>query len=166
MVSIEAKDESPDEIFMQQMGRRKDASPHTQQHTALRAGGYKLRQIIPCLSNVYPRSNDEASAVLFNGLSAQLFLPFVVQSSRLTYHALNVDPTWSAKLDDLSACGVFLGIVTKATHYETACRSRELEIQARIQAINDILVRMCLGKRGGLIEEGPSRKIFPERSEK
>lgn len=129
-------------------------------------GGYKLTGIIPGLDSEYSRPNNEAATFLFNGLSAQLFLPLVVQSSELKYRALEFDSSWSAPLDNLAAYCVFLCIVTKNAYTETARGDRKLDIRGRTQAINDTLVRICLGRSGGLIEPGPSQKILTEWSEK
>jgi hypothetical protein len=136
-----------------------------EEQAALRAGGHMLRQIVPPIGSMCPVS-DNISPVPLSGLSSQLFLPLVVNSVELQYENLSVDPLWGEKVDELVSYGITLGTFTKHAHSEGFRRTERNVILERTKEINDTLLTICLGQRGGLVYEKPSRAFLAESTER
>jgi hypothetical protein len=133
-----------------------------ERHAALRGGGDTLREFLPRIKS---KPCDSSSQVVLHGLSAQFFLSLVSRSSQLNHESIYVDPTWEEKVDDMASNGTYLSIIAKDAHSEDFIRAEQDVIAQRTKDINDMLLTVSLGNRGGLAQEKPSCALLLESTD-
>jgi hypothetical protein len=122
----------------------------TKWHDALRAGGKTLEKILPEFSFRYP--HDPQSQ--FCPLSSQFFLPKAYPSpgERKRCRRRELD-------ESLSRDFVFT-VIPQNAHSKESRTLRQIAIKERTRDINEALLRLCLGRMGGLIDGNLSDKVF------
>ncbi len=122
-------------------------------HTVLRTGGQVLKEIMPELHYKFPSTRSEKSSCSrLSPLSAQFFLPLVYNPSELSIDELYENTGLCKGESELISCDAIFSIFPKNVHSEEFSSSRRISIQERTKEINEALLRLFIGKRGGSME--------------
>lgn len=141
-------------------GKENDSKFRTKWHAALRTGGRALKEIMPRLNFEFPTIPTESSCSRLSPLSAQCFLPLVYTPSELTSDHLYENPDLEKEEDELLSCESIFSIFPKNAHSEDFRSALRISIQDRTKELNEALLRLSIGKRGGLITGEISNVIF------
>jgi hypothetical protein len=128
-------------------------------HEALRAGGQALGRILPKPDDQFPTmSQGGLSCSRLCPLSAQFFLQHAYSSSELRNHSLHRDTIFE---DDEPICRDFIfAIIPKNAHSEESTALRRIAIKERTRDVNEALLRLSVGERGGLMDGKLTETVF------
>ncbi|THH19702.1 hypothetical protein EW146_g1544 [Bondarzewia mesenterica] len=124
-----------------------------------RRSSRRRRAITPTIGNEFPLLKSDASHGRLNGLFSQLLLPLISQSSSLSSQKVSFDSVWGKKVDRLASSCAVVAVFAHNAHSEDFQRWQRLAAAQRISDINDSMLRVCLGKKGGLAGGDFCRRI-------